>query len=249
MLMDAKSFNEGARAFALWMALSGDLSTKAPDDAVRQKADDYMALLTPILKAYLTDKGFETAVNCQQIYGGHGFIEETGVSQFVRDSRIAMIYEGANGVQALDLVGRKLASNGGRAVFAFFAEVDAFVAENEGSEALRPYVDALKASKAQLQDGTQWLMANAMSNFENAGAASHDYLHLFGITALSYMWALMAKAALTAKANGGAGDAYYDTKLTTGRYFAERVVPQAGAHLAKLKAGGAAMMALPADAF
>ena len=249
MLMDAKSFNEAARAFALWMGLLGDLIAQSPDEAVRQKSEDYMALMTPVLKSYLTDKGFENAVNAQQIYGGHGFIEETGVAQFVRDARIAMIYEGANGIQALDLVGRKLAQNGGRAVFAFFAEIDAFIAENEANGDLKTYLDALKISKAQLQEGTQWLMANAMSNFENAGAASHDYLGLFGVTALAYMWARMAKAALHAKANGGASDPFYDTKLATGRYYAERVVPEAGAYLAKLKAGAAAMMALPAEAF
>jgi alkylation response protein AidB-like acyl-CoA dehydrogenase len=249
MLMDARSFNEGARAFALWLALQGDLVTRSPDEAIRQRADDALALMTPVLKSYLTDKGFETAVNAQQIHGGHGFIEETGVSQFVRDARIAMIYEGANGVQALDLVGRKLAANGGRAVFAFFAEIDAFVAENEANEALKLYVEALKSAKAQLQEGTQWLMANAMSNFENAGAASHDYLNLFGVTALAYMWAQMAKAALTAKANGGGSDPFYDTKLAIGRYFAERVAPEAGTHLAKLKTGAAALMALPSDAF
>jgi hypothetical protein len=249
MLMDAKSFNEGARAFAFWLALNGDLLKSAPDESVRQKADDYMALMTPVLKSYLTDKGFANAVNCQQIYGGHGFIEETGVAQFVRDARIAMIYEGANGIQALDLVGRKLAANGGRAVFAFFAEIDAFIAANAQTEALKTNLDALASTKASLQDATSWLMQNAMSNFENAGAASHDYLNLFGVTALTYMWAWMGKAALDAKANGGAGDPFYDAKLATGRYFAERVSPEAGAHLAKLKTGAAATMALTAEAF
>jgi alkylation response protein AidB-like acyl-CoA dehydrogenase len=249
MLMDAKSFNEAARAFAMWMGLQGDLIALSPDETVRQQAEDHMALMTPVLKSYLTEKGFATAVDAQQVFGGHGFIEETGVSQFVRDARIAMIYEGANGIQALDLVGRKLAQNGGRAVFALFAEIDAFVKENEGEEKLAPYLDAVKATKAQLQEGTQWLMANAMSNFENAGAGSHDYLNLFAIAVLAYMWARMAKAALAAQANGAGADPFYEQKLATGRYYAERVAPEAGAHLAKLKAGAGALMALPAEAF
>jgi alkylation response protein AidB-like acyl-CoA dehydrogenase len=249
MLMDSRSFVEAARAFALWTALHGDLESVSPDEKVREKGADYMALMTPILKSYLTDKGYETATNCQQIFGGHGYIEEHGMSQFVRDARIAMIYEGANGIQALDLVGRKLASNGGRAVFSFFSEVDDYVASRADNAALKPYLDALAAAKTQLQEGTTWLMQNGMSNFDNAGAASHDYLNLFGLTALAYMWAQMAEAALAAKADGGASDPYYDNKLATGRYYVERVLPEAGAHLAKLKAGAASMMALPAEAF
>jgi alkylation response protein AidB-like acyl-CoA dehydrogenase len=247
LLMDAKAFNEGARAFAFWTALHGDLLEKSPDDQVREKSSDYMALLTPVIKAYFTDKGFESTVKCQQIFAGHGYIEETGASQFVRDARITMIYEGANGIQALDLVGRKLAANGGRAMFAFFSELDAFIAEQDEDAQLKPFVEGLKTAKGQLQEGTQWLMANATTNFDNAGAASHDYLHLFGLTALSYMWALMAKAALGAKTNGG--DPFYDAKLKTGRYFVERMLPDAAAHLAKLKSGSASLMALNAEAF
>ncbi|MEM8920076.1 MAG: acyl-CoA dehydrogenase, partial [Pseudomonadota bacterium] len=246
MLMDQKAFNEGARAFTYWTALYGDLLHKSPDEKVREKADDYMSLMTPVLKGYLTDKGFKAAVDAQQIHGGSGYTQEWGMEQFVRDARIAMIYEGTNGVQALDLVGRKLAANSGRAVFAFFAEIDDFIAENEDDEAMTPFVEGLKSAKAQLQDGTMWLMQNGMSNFDNAGAGSTDYMHLFGITGLAYMWALMAKAAL---AKQGAGDPFYDNKLTTGRYFMERMLPDAAAHLAKLKTGADSMMALDADQF
>ncbi|MGE0828965.1 MAG: acyl-CoA dehydrogenase C-terminal domain-containing protein [Hyphomonadaceae bacterium] len=249
MLMEAKSYNEGARAFAFWTALYGDLLNKSPDEKVREKAGDYMALMTPVIKAFLTDKGYEVATNCQQIYGGHGFIEEWGMSQFVRDARITMIYEGANGVQALDLVGRKLAANGGRALFTFFNELDAYIAEHDGDQKLAVYIEGLKTAKTQLQEGAQWLMANGMSNFDNAGAASREFLHLFGLTALAYMWAMSAEAAHIAKANGAAADPFYDGKLATGRYFMERVLPDAGACLAKLKTGAAAMMALPAEAF
>jgi alkylation response protein AidB-like acyl-CoA dehydrogenase len=249
MLMDAKAFNEGARAFTFWTALYGDLLTNSPDEKVREKAEDYMGLMTPVIKSYLTDKGYANATNCQQIFGGHGYIEEQGMSQFVRDARIAMIYEGANGIQALDLVGRKLGANGGRALFAFFKEMDEFAEANENDADLKPFVEALRTTKAQLQDGAGWLMQNGLSNFDNAGAASHDFLNLFGITALTYMWALQGKAALAAKKNGGASDPYYDTKLTTGRYFLARMTPDAGAHLAKLKAGADPVMALTAEQF
>ena len=249
MLMDAKAFNEGARAFAFWTALYGDLLHASPDEKVRQKADDYMALMTPVIKSYLTDKGYANATNCQQVFGGHGYIEEHGMSQFVRDARITQIYEGANGIQALDLVGRKLGANGGRAIFAFFNEVDDFISAYEDDAELKDFTAALAGVKAQLQDGTMWLMQNGMTNFDNAGAASHDYLNLFGITALTYMWTLQAKAALAAKKNGGAADPYFDTKLTTGRYFLARMAPDAGAHLAKLKSGAEPVMALTAEAF
>ncbi len=249
MLMDARAFNEGARAFAFWTAIQGDLLLVSPDDEVRQKADDYMGLMTPVLKSYLTDKGYANATNCQQVYGGHGYIEEWGMSQFVRDARITQIYEGANGIQALDLVGRKLGANAGRAIFAFFKEMDEFIEANDGDADLAPFVEGLRTTKAQMQDGAMWLMQNGMSNFDNAGAASHDFLNLFGITALTYMWALQAKAALAAKKNGGASDPYYDTKLATGRYFLARMTPDAGAHLAKLKSGAEPVMALAAEAF
>ncbi len=249
LLMDAKSFNEGARAFVFWTALYGDLLHASPDEKVREKAGDYMGLMTPVIKSYLTDKGYANATNCQQIFGGHGYIEEHGMSQFVRDARITMIYEGANGIQALDLVGRKLGANSGRAIFAFFKEMDEFAEAHEADAEMKPFVEALRSSKAQLQDGAMWLMQNGMSNFDNAGAAGHDFLNLFGLTALAYMWALQAKAALAAKQSGGDGDPYYDAKLATGRYFLARHLPDAGAHLAKLKSGAEPVMALSAEAF
>jgi len=245
MLMDAKCFNEGARAFLFWTALYGDLLHNSPDEKVREKAGDYMALMTPVLKAFLTGEGFRHITDAMQVHGGSGFTEHFPASQFLRDSRIAMIYEGTNGVQALDLVGRKLAANGGRAIFSFFNEIDAFIADHEGEAQMAPFIEGLKSAKGQLQEGTMWLMQNGMQNFDNAGAASHDYLQLFGLTALSYMWALMAKAAL---ANKGA-DPFYDNKIVTGRYFLDRRLPEASAHLAKLKTGAEAMMALPVEAF
>jgi hypothetical protein len=207
-----------------------------------------MALLTPVLKAILTDRGYLIASDAMQVLGGAGFTESVAASQHLRDSRIALIYEGTNGVQALDLVGRKLAANGGRGVTTFMAELDAFVAANEGDAALKPFTAGVASAKAQLQEGTLWLMQNGLANPENAGAASLDYLRLFGLTGLAYMWALMARAANAGIAAGDA-DPYYANKLTTGRYFMERVLPDAGAALAKLKAGAELVMALPAEAF
>jgi hypothetical protein len=248
MLMDSKALLEGGRAFMLWTALQGDLEHGGPDEATRQKAKDYMGLMTPVVKAYLTDKGFKICSDAMQVHGGSGFTEHFPASQYLRDCRIALIYEGTNGVQALDLVGRKLAANGGRGVMSFFADVDALVAETEAEAAIKPFVDGLKDAKAKLQEATMWLMQNGMSNPDNAGAASTDYLHLFGLTALAYMWALMARAA-NAKVQAGDADPFYATKLTTGQYFVERILPEAGMHLTKLKTGSALLMALPAEAF
>jgi hypothetical protein len=194
-----------------------------------------------VVKAYLTHKGYECANLGLQLHGGSGFTREWGIEQTVRDCRITLIYEGTNGVQALDLVGRKLGANGGRAVFSFFGEIDEFVLASEGIDGLEPYLEGLKTARAQLQDGTMWLMQNGMSDFNNAGASSHDYLHLMGLTALAYMWARMAKIALEKK---GSGDPFYAAKLATGRYFVERMLPDTAAHLAKVKTGSAAMMAL-----
>jgi len=248
MLMDSKALLEGGRAFMLWTALQGDLQHGAPDEATRQKAADYMGLMTPVVKAYLTDKGFKVCSDAMQVHGGSGFTEHFPASQYLRDCRIALIYEGTNGVQALDLVGRKLAAKGGRGVMSFFADVDALVAELESDEAIKPFVEGLRTVKAKLQEATMWLMQNGMANPDNAGAASTDYLHLFGLTALAYMWAMMAKAA-QAKVTAGDSDPFYATKLSTGLYFVARILPEADTHLAKLKTGAATLMALSADAF
>ncbi|MEL6325229.1 MAG: acyl-CoA dehydrogenase C-terminal domain-containing protein, partial [Pseudomonadota bacterium] len=248
MLMDMKVFVEGARAFTYWTALYGDLLHKSPDEKVREKADDYMALMTPVVKAFLTDRGFKACNDGLQLHGGSGFTQEWGMEQFVRDCRISLIYEGTNGIQALDLVGRKLSANNGRAVFTFFAELDDFIAENAGNPDLEPFIEGLKSAKAQLQEATTWLMQNGMADFNNAGAASTDYLQLFGLTAFAYMWAMMAKTALEKKADNGS-DPFFDIKLQTGRYFLDRMLPETAAHLAKLKTGAASMMALPEDAF
>ncbi len=246
MLMDHRAFTEGARAWMYWSALYGDLEKVSEDEATRQKAEDYMGLMTPVLKSYLTDRGYWHATNAQQVLGGHGYIQEWGMEQFVRDARIAMIYEGANGIQALDLVGRKLPKDGGRAVMTFFAEVDDFVKDHEGDEDMKPYIEGLAAVKADLVEATQWFMANAMQNPNNAGASSMDYLGLTALTCLAYAWAMSAKAALEKKESS---DDFYKNKLVTAKYFVDRILPERSAHLAKIKSGSEAMMALPAEAF
>ncbi|HUZ13689.1 MAG TPA: acyl-CoA dehydrogenase C-terminal domain-containing protein [Caulobacteraceae bacterium] len=248
MLMDARAVLEGGRGFLFWTALQGDLARRHPDEAVRRKGEDYMALMTPVLKGFLTDRGFAIASDSMQVHGGSGFTEHFPASQYLRDCRIALIYEGTNGVQALDLVGRKLAANGGRAVMGFFADVDAFVEANAEDETLAAFTQGLAAAKAQLQEATFWLMQNGAANPDSAAAASTDYMHLFGLAGLAWAWALMAKAAL-AKTAAGAADPFCDNKLIVGRYFLQRVLPQAATHLAKLKTGAEALMALPAEAF
>jgi hypothetical protein len=249
MLMDVKTFNEGARCLLLWTALRGDLETKSPDAKVRENAGDMMALLTPVLKAYFTDQGFANAAKCQQVYGGAGFTKDYPAEQFVRDARIGMIYEGANGIQALDLVGRKLAANGGRAVFAFFAEIDKFLADTKDDKFLSPWTQGLARARKELGEATDWLMTNALSDIDNAGAASYDYLYLMALTALAATWAGLVQTA-KAKLDKGEGEkAFYETKIATARYFLARVLPETSAHLAKLKSGAAPVMALTAEQF
>jgi acyl-CoA dehydrogenase len=248
-LLSIKAFNEAARALVLWTALQSDIAHRSTDAAVRQAADDNMGLMTPIVKGILTDLGFESAVKAQQVYGGQGYIEELGMSQFVRDARITMIYEGANGIQAMDLVGRKLGKDGGRAVMAFFNEVGAFFEENASNAALVPFVIPLGQALQHLQQATMWFMNNAMTKPDNAGAGAYDYMHLFGLVALGYMWARMAKAAEARKASGNGIAARMDAKLLTGRFFMERMLPEAGTLLARVAAGSDTMMALPAEAF
>ena len=249
MLMDAKAFTEGMRAFALWGGLLVELSHKAATEEERQTADDMISLLTPVIKGYGTDKGFETAVNMQQIWGGHGYIAENGMEQFVRDARIAMIYEGANGVQAMDLVGRKLGTNGGRAVQAFFAMVDGECADAAADAVLAPIAERLGKANGELKAATMWLMQNAMADPNNAGAGAHHYMHIMGIVSLGLMWLRMARVAGEALAGGASDKAFYEAKLMMARYFAERFTPDAGALRRKLEAGSEAMMALPIEAF
>ncbi|MEI2807951.1 acyl-CoA dehydrogenase C-terminal domain-containing protein [Albidovulum sp.] len=245
-LMDQKSFLEGARAFTFWGATMIDRARRTGDAA----AEAMISLLTPVIKGFLTDKGFETAVAAQQVFGGHGYIEEQGMSQFVRDARIAMIYEGANGVQALDLVGRKLAADGGRHVMAFFEMVKGFIRENEGDAALKTgFLDPLKAASKDLQAAGMFFMQNGMKNPDAALAGSYDFMHLFGHVCLGLMWARMARAARAALDAGTDDPAFYETKLATGRYYMARQLPMTATHLARIQSGADPVMALAAEAF
>ncbi len=248
-LLSIKSFNEAARALVVWTALNSDIAHRSSDEAERRTADDYMGLMTPLVKGVLTDLGFENAVKAQQMFGGHGYIEEWGMSQFVRDARIAMIYEGANGIQAMDLVGRKLGKDGGRAVMAFFNEVGAFCQENAGDDSLKGFVAPLQQGLGHLQQATMWFMQNAMAKPDNAGAGATDYMHLFGLVAMGYMWAKMAKAAQAKKQQGNGVADRMDAKLVTGRFFMERMMPETGMRLARISTGGDAVMAMPAEMF
>jgi alkylation response protein AidB-like acyl-CoA dehydrogenase len=249
MLLTMKAFNEGARALALWTGLTIDLAEKHPDDEVRKESEDLVALITPVIKAYLTDMGYENATVGQQCYGGHGYIKEWGMEQFVRDARIAQIYEGANGIQALDLVGRKLPANMGRSLRRFFHPVDRFLQDNMTNPDLKDYVMPLAKAFARLQQATAHVGEKGMSNPDEAGAASSEYLRLFGLVALGYMWARIAKVAKDRLAEGTDDTAFYETKLITGKFFMERLLPDTGALLSKLTAGSATMMSLDADAF
>ena len=249
-LMTIKSFNEAARALVMWTALAADLHRRSDDAKTRQAADDHMGLLTPVIKGVLTDQGFANCVLAQQMFGGHGYIAEHGMEQFVRDARITMMYEGANGIQALDLVGRKLAKDGGRALQAFFAETQGFIKEQGADSAMKPYVEPLGKALGHLQAATMWFMANAMAKPDNAGAGSTDYMQMFGLCALGYMWAKMAAAAqakLKAGANGA--EPRMNAKLVTGRFFMERVLPETAAQLVRIQAGAGSTMELPAEAF
>ncbi|WP_029032672.1 acyl-CoA dehydrogenase C-terminal domain-containing protein [Salinarimonas rosea] len=243
-LMTIRAINEAARALILRTALESDIAHRSPDAAARQKALDFLGLMTPVVKGVFTDLGFDNAVKAQQMFGGHGYVEEWGMSQFVRDARITMIYEGANGIQAMDLVGRKLGKDGGRAVMAFFGEVQAFCQENQGDERMQPYVGPLAEGLGRLQQATMWFMNNAMAKPDNAGAGATDYMHMFGLVAMGYMWGLMAKAAL--EKDGAPGMA---EKLVVGRFYMERLMPETAAQVARISAGSDTTMALSAEAF
>ena len=248
-LMGIRAFNEAARALVLWTALQSDIAHRSPDAKERQAAEDHMGLMTPVVKGVLTDRGFANAVEAQQMFGGHGYVEEWGMSQFVRDARIAMIYEGANGVQAMDLVGRKLPKDGGRAMMGFLGEVQTFIKDHGEDAALKPIVAPLQPALNDLQGATMWFMQNAMAKPDNAGAGATDYMHLLGLVAMGYMWGRIAKAALARKAAGEGDLAAMEAKLVTGRFFAERMLPETALRLSRIKAGADATMALPAEAF
>jgi alkylation response protein AidB-like acyl-CoA dehydrogenase len=244
-LMDQKSFVEGARALVLWGSTWIDQAHREND----ADADGIISLITPVIKGFLTDQGYAMTIQAQQIYGGHGYIEEWGMSQFTRDARIAMIYEGANGVQALDLVGRKLGHNAGQHAMAFFDLVKTFCKENADIEGMDAFVTPLKKASKDLQAAAMYFMQSGMKNPNDALAGSNDFMHMFGHVCLGLMWAKMAKAALFALDNKATDTEFYLTKLTTGRYYMARQLPATGLHLQRIKSGSDTVMGLEASAF
>lgn len=249
MLMNARSFNEAARASALWCAMLIDLSHDAATEEEREWASDIVSVLTPVMKGVFTDRGYEYATSSQQVFGGHGYINEHGMAQFVRDARITQIYEGANGIQALDLVGRKLPANGGRAIQALFKLIGRFLSDNKENEALADFVKPLSSALSDLQTATMWLMQNGMANPDNAGAGSTPYMHLMGHVLLGYQWAQMAKIAQEQLDADTSDPTFYNNKLITGRYYMKKRLPETKSLLAELEAGAEDLMALDAANF
>ncbi|MYH57572.1 MAG: acyl-CoA dehydrogenase [Boseongicola sp. SB0675_bin_26] len=245
-LLDQKSFVEGARALAFWGAEMIDRTRRMGD----KEAEAMVSLLTPVMKGFLTDKGFEACVLAQQTLGGSGFTREAGIEQFVRDARIAMIYEGTNGVQSLDLVGRKLPANGGKAIMTFFGLVKGFIKESEGNESLKSdFLDPLKAASKDLQAAGMYFLQEGARNPLHALAGSYDFMHLFGHVSLGFMWARMARASMEALELGAEDAEYYETKIMTGRYYMSRQLPATGLHLARITSGAEPVMDLGAERF
>ncbi|MGI8943608.1 MAG: acyl-CoA dehydrogenase C-terminal domain-containing protein [Qipengyuania sp.] len=249
MLMDAKAFTEGQRALCMWAALLVDLTHSAQTDEERAEADELLGLLTPVIKGYGTDKGYAVATDMQQVFGGHGYIEEWGMSQFVRDARITQIYEGTNGIQAMDLCGRKLARNGGAAIQGFFKLVSEEIAGAKNDEVLQPIAEKLEKALGEQQAATMWFMNNAVQNPNHLGAGAHHYMHMMGIVTIGLMWLRMAGKAREVLERSPQDSAFYEAKVATARYYADRFLPDAGALRRKIEAGADSTMALGEEAF
>ncbi len=248
MLMFARTAAEGGRSLATWISFLLGVAQSKRSEAERQEAADLADLLTPVIKAFCTDMGFDAANAAMQCFGGHGYIRDHGMEQFVRDARINQTYEGANGVQALDLVGRKLGRNGGRAPFALFKMITEF-ATAESGDVMKPFVEPLKAGLARLQDATMWLAQNGMKNPDNAGAGSVDYLRMFGIVVVGFLWARQAKAAQAKLAAKSGNAQFYEAKLASARFWMERMMPDTISLGERVKAGADGLMALDAANF
>lgn len=247
MLLTMKGYIEGGRAFSTYVAQWLDVAKYADDDARREHAEGMVALLTPVAKAFLTDRGLDACVMGQQVFGGHGYVREWGQEQLVRDVRITQIYEGTNGIQALDLMGRKVVGSKGRLYELFAEDVGAFIEENSTDAALRPYLETLAASLERLSDVTEHVINQAENNPDAVGAASVDYLDLFGLTALGYMWARIVKAALPRAEGDTSG--FYTGKLKSARFYYDRLLPKTVALAEGLRSGSDSMMALTAEEF
>lgn len=249
MLMVSRASIEGARALGLYTGVQLELEQYHADENVRRQAGYWVALMTPIIKAHFTDIGFDVTNLGMQVHGGAGYVTDTGVEQFARDVRITQIYEGTNGVQALDLVGRKLIANNGETIKSFFVPVQTFIAKQQGNEAAAEFIQPLAEATQRLQDTTGWVYQQMAKNPIEAGAASSDYLKMFAHTAMAFMWARMAVIAQAKLAAGEGHAAFYQAKLDTARFFFQRMLPDTLALDAKVRAGASTLMALNDDAF
>jgi alkylation response protein AidB-like acyl-CoA dehydrogenase len=249
MLMEARAYTEAGRALVLWGALQVDLIRRSPDESERQNADDLLGLITPVIKGVLTDKGFKAAIEAQQVFGGHGYIREHGMEQFVRDARITQIYEGTNGIQAMDLVGRKLPKDGGRAVRSFFEMVGRDIADAKASGDPAGVAGALEPALGDLQAATMWLAQHGMADPDNAGAGAYAYMDLMGLVSLGWMWLKMAAAAQRAVDQGTEDKAFHEAKLITAKFYALRELPMSTGLRRKVEAGAETVMRIPAEAF
>jgi butyryl-CoA dehydrogenase len=247
MLLTMRAYVEGTRALGSWIASEIDVYRRCADKAQAQEAEDLVALLIPVFKAFGTDIGFECANLGVQVYGGHGYIREQGMEQYVRDARITQIYEGANGIQALDLVGRKLSAHMGRYLRRFFHPVSAYIEANQQDPRLAEFIGPLAKAFGRLQRASAWIAQSGLHDPQEAGAAANDYLRLFGLTALGYLWARMAEISLA----GLDGDEhrFYQAKIDTARFYMQRLLPQSGGLLSAILAGGGSIMAFDDDAF
>ena len=247
MLLTVRSYVEGGRALAAWIGKEIDVSHKHPDPETRDAADDLVQLMTPIVKAFLTDAGYESATIGQQVYGGHGYIREHGMEQLVRDARITQIYEGTNGIQALDLVGRKLSTNMGRYLRRFFHPVGEYLTAASAKPELKDIAGPVLKTFGQLQQVTAFIGQKGMANPDEAAAAATDYLRMFALTALGYLWTRMAEVA-QGKLDSD-DKAYYQAKIDTARFFVARLLPHASAHALAIQAGAKPIMAMEEAAF
>lgn len=237
MLLTQRAFCEGSRALAMEMALKIDLAHRHTDAKVREEADDFVQLMTPICKSYLTDGGFEMSSLALQCFGGYGYIKEYGVEQYVRDARITMIYEGTNGIQALDLIGRKLPHGAGKYLRSFFHPVDKFITEHENNESMREFIKPLKKNIEYLQQATLWMAKSGLANMDDAAAGATEYQRMFSLVVMGYIWAKQAAIALPK-----AGDEFYDAKLATARFYMNRILPQTTSLLQSIVGGSKSIM-------
>jgi alkylation response protein AidB-like acyl-CoA dehydrogenase len=249
MLLTMRSFNEGARALACYTALKIDISKKHDDEKERELADDFVQFITPIIKSYYTDLGFESANMGMQIYGGHGYIKEYGMEQYVRDARIAQIYEGANGIQALDLVGRKLPKKMGKYLRSFFHPADEFVGKHRDNPEMSEFTKDLHMALKNGQQASLWIAANGMGNPDEAAAGSSEYLRLMALVVFAYIWAQLAEVSLRKLKEDDSDKEFYEAKLATARFFMKKVLPQSYGLLASIVNGSKPVMAMKEESF